>query len=85
MNNENTSPAHDEGQYSQFILGFMIATQCDNTAKSEEQWAGFSVQMSDGERIAIENRGKEAGLEMGHEFNTLYPELHADGNGMPEE
>jgi hypothetical protein len=44
-----------------------------NIQDAEEQWAGFSRQLSDNERNRIEARGARAGKSEGLRFLELYP------------
>lgn len=58
--------------YKAFIHGFQSVTGLTFT-DAEEQWAGFSRQLDDGERNKLEQGGVKAGRSQGLEFVKLYP------------
>lgn len=43
-------------------------------SEADEQWAGFSRQLSDNERARIERGGTRSGQRQGREFLQLYPQ-----------
>jgi hypothetical protein len=59
--------------FGEFMNGFAKATGMA-AAEADEQWAGFSRQLSGSEQMQIESKGYQAGLDMGKEFRKLYPQ-----------
>ena len=58
-------------KFEEFLDGFAISAEIGRD-EADEQWAGFSRQLSDGERNRIEGSGFEAGLEEGDKFLAAY-------------
>ena len=59
--------------YSEFIAAFAAAANLSRQ-EAEAQWTGYSRELPNAERLAIEARGAESGSEMGAEFRTAFPE-----------
>lgn len=55
-----------------FYRGFARAAQLPLSA-AWDQWGGFSNQLSDRERAAIEAGGYASGLTEGQKFLAMYP------------
>jgi hypothetical protein len=60
-----------------FLKAFADVTKL-KASEADEQWAGFSRQLSDSERTEIENGGSRSGHLMGEEFLKLYPMADRD-------
>jgi hypothetical protein len=54
--------------YSEFLKGFSRTTNLEPT-EAEQQWASYSMMMSDADRTRIESQDEPAGIECGTEFN----------------
>lgn len=65
-------------QLQNFLDSFAVAAEL-RRAEADEQWAGFSRQLSDAERARIEAGGFSAGAEQGEAFLALYPVADRDG------
>jgi len=59
-------------KYSDFLDGFAMETELDRQ-EAENQWAGFSNQLSDSERREVEAGGWEAGITEGEKFTEMFP------------
>ena len=55
----------------EFIEGFAAATGLD-FQQADEQWAGFSRNLSDAEIEREEAGGREAGERNGQQFNAMF-------------
>jgi hypothetical protein len=59
-------------RFSVFITAFAEITQL-SLNEARDQWAGFSVQLSDTERQTIEYGGEQSGYQQGALFNECFP------------
>jgi hypothetical protein len=57
-----------------FIVGFMEASGIFDIDRAKEQWAGWSHQLSDKEREAVEAEGYHGGLREGR----IYADHHVE-------
>jgi len=57
-----------------FIVGFMEASGIFDIDRAKEQWAGWSRQLSDKEREAVEAEGYHGGLREGR----IYADHHVE-------
>lgn len=60
-----------------FLTSFAAAAELKDS-EADEQWAGFSRQLSDKERDEIERGGSRAGAREGAAFLALYPVSERD-------
>jgi hypothetical protein len=67
------STPHDDTRAA-FIIGFREGADILTNAHAEAHWAGFSNQLTDAGRGAIEAGGRETGAEQGREYLRLFPE-----------
>ncbi len=57
--------------HSDFIRAFAMEIGASND-EAEEQWAGFSRDLSDKQRDEIEKQGWYSGVDQGKEFSKLF-------------
>jgi len=57
--------------YNEFIRGFQTAAGFETTNYANEVWAGWSRQLSDSARAAVEKTGYKGGLREGKIFARL--------------
>ena len=65
MNNQDT--------YNEFIAGFQHSAGFETTNYADEVWAGWSRQLSDSARAAVESQGYAGGIKEGKIFARLQP------------
>ena len=51
--------------YNEFLAGFKDSAGFSSTNYADEVWAGWSRQLSDGARIALERKGYKEGIRQG--------------------
>ena len=56
---------------SEFLKSFHAAAELVEN-EADDQWAGFSRDLSDRERAEIEDGGAESGAEMGRMFLAMH-------------
>jgi len=57
--------------FKQFLAAFAEAAGID-PVDADAQWSGFSRDLPDCDRAAIESGGEASGREMGEDFRTVY-------------
>lgn len=54
-----------------FLDGFAVGAELPRS-EADEQWAGFSRQLSDSDRMAIESGEYKSGVQQGEAFYELF-------------